>query len=81
MIIFGALVLFKIWLPHRMSKILLPVFLPYAMAVHAEAPVDIDEINPELLFLQVGCSVGLWENSPEKTRSGISRFRLVTVLT
>lgn len=68
MIIFGALVLFKIWLPHRMSKILLPVFLPYAMAVHAEAPVDIDEINPELLFLQVGWSVGLWDNSSDQPK-------------
>ncbi|XP_063382706.1 E3 ubiquitin-protein ligase MARCHF6 [Cydia fagiglandana] len=49
--IFGTAVLFMLWLPIRVIKHALPGFLPYAVAVHAEAPVN--ELSLELLLLQV----------------------------
>lgn len=50
--VFGTAVLFMLWLPIRVIKNVLPGFLPYAVAVHAEAPVN--ELSLELLLLQVG---------------------------
>lgn len=52
--IFGTAVLFMLWLPIRVIKAVLPGFLPYAVAVHTEAPVN--ELSLELLLLQVGSS-------------------------
>ncbi|XP_026762905.1 E3 ubiquitin-protein ligase MARCHF6 [Galleria mellonella] len=49
--IFGTAVLFMLWLPIRVIKYVLPGFLPYAVAVHTEAPVN--ELSLELLLLQV----------------------------
>ncbi|XP_026325179.1 E3 ubiquitin-protein ligase MARCH6 [Hyposmocoma kahamanoa] len=49
--IFGIAVLFMLWLPIRVIKYVLPGFLPYAVAVHTEAPVN--ELSLELLLLQV----------------------------
>ncbi|CAH2039826.1 unnamed protein product, partial [Iphiclides podalirius] len=49
--IFGTAVLFMLWLPIRVIKYTLPGFLPYAVAVHTEAPVN--ELSLELLLLQV----------------------------
>ncbi|KAL4708685.1 hypothetical protein ACJJTC_010630 [Scirpophaga incertulas] len=49
--IFGIAVLFMLWLPIRVIKFVLPGFLPYAFAVHSEAPVS--ELSLELLLLQV----------------------------
>ncbi|XP_059053765.1 E3 ubiquitin-protein ligase MARCHF6 [Achroia grisella] len=49
--IFGTAVLFMLWLPIRLIKYVLPGFLPYAVAVHTEAPVN--ELSLELLLLQV----------------------------
>lgn len=49
--IFGTAVLFMLWLPIRVIKAALPGFLPYAVSVHAEAPVN--ELSLELLLLQV----------------------------
>ncbi|XP_037972675.2 E3 ubiquitin-protein ligase MARCHF6 isoform X2 [Plutella xylostella] len=50
-VIFGTAVLFMLWLPIRVIKSVLPGFLPYAVAVHTEAPVS--ELSLELLLLQV----------------------------
>lgn len=50
-VIFGTAVLFMLWLPIRLIKSLLPGFLPYAVAVHSDAPVS--ELSLELLLLQV----------------------------
>ncbi|XP_049874552.1 E3 ubiquitin-protein ligase MARCHF6 [Pectinophora gossypiella] len=50
-VIFGTAVLFMLWLPIRVIKFALPGFLPYAVAVHTEAPVN--ELSLELLLLQV----------------------------
>ncbi|GBP15771.1 E3 ubiquitin-protein ligase MARCH6 [Eumeta japonica] len=50
-VIFGTAVLFMLWLPIRVIKFMLPGFLPYAVAVHTEAPVS--ELSLELLLLQV----------------------------
>ncbi|KAJ2944212.1 hypothetical protein O0L34_g18190 [Tuta absoluta] len=50
-VIFGTAVLFMLWLPIRVIKFVLPGFLPYAVAVHTEAPVN--ELSLELLLLQV----------------------------
>ncbi|KAG6458728.1 hypothetical protein O3G_MSEX011025 [Manduca sexta] len=49
--IFGTAVLFMLWLPIIVIKHVLPGFLPYAVAVHTEAPVN--ELSLELLLLQV----------------------------
>ncbi|KAJ8713324.1 hypothetical protein PYW07_013694 [Mythimna separata] len=49
--IFGTAVLFMLWLPIRVIKYVLPGFLPYAVAVHTDAPVN--ELSLELLLLQV----------------------------
>lgn len=49
--VFGTAVLFMLWLPIRVIKYILPGFLPYAVAVHTEAPVN--ELSLELLLLQV----------------------------
>ncbi|XP_047503462.1 E3 ubiquitin-protein ligase MARCHF6 [Pieris napi] len=49
--VFGTAVLFMLWLPIRVIKYTLPGFLPYAVAVHTEAPVN--ELSLELLLLQV----------------------------
>lgn len=49
--VFGTAVLFMLWLPIRVIKYVLPGFLPYAVAVHTEAPVN--ELSLELLLLQV----------------------------
>ncbi|XP_060802474.1 E3 ubiquitin-protein ligase MARCHF6 [Amyelois transitella] len=49
--IFGTAVLFMLWLPIRVIKYVIPGFLPYAVAVHTEAPVN--ELSLELLLLQV----------------------------
>ncbi|VVC96338.1 unnamed protein product [Leptidea sinapis] len=49
--VFGTAVLFMLWLPIRLIKYVLPGFLPYAVAVHTEAPVN--ELSLELLLLQV----------------------------
>ncbi|OWR44257.1 putative ssm4 protein isoform 1 [Danaus plexippus plexippus] len=49
--VFGTAVLFMLWLPIRVIKYVLPGFLPYAVAVHTDAPVN--ELSLELLLLQV----------------------------
>lgn len=49
--IFATAVLFMLWLPIRVIKYVLPGFLPYAVAVQTEAPVN--ELSLELLLLQV----------------------------
>ncbi|CAH2242751.1 jg11908 [Pararge aegeria aegeria] len=56
--VFGTAVLFMLWLPIRVIKYVLPGFLPYAVAVHTEAPVN--ELSLELLLLQAL----MWRDGP-----------------
>ncbi|XP_075224962.1 E3 ubiquitin-protein ligase MARCHF6 isoform X1 [Lycorma delicatula] len=50
-VIFGSAVLLMLWLPVRLLRTLWPTFLPYTVALHAEAQVN--ELSLELLLLQV----------------------------
>ncbi|XP_040022974.2 E3 ubiquitin-protein ligase MARCHF6-like [Gasterosteus aculeatus] len=50
-VVFGSIVLLMLWLPIRLIKLLLPVFLPYNVMLYSDAPVS--ELSLELLLLQV----------------------------
>ncbi|XP_056439954.1 LOW QUALITY PROTEIN: E3 ubiquitin-protein ligase MARCHF6-like [Gadus chalcogrammus] len=50
-VVFGSIVLLMLWLPVRLIKLLLPLFLPYNVMLYSDAPVS--ELSLELLLLQV----------------------------
>uniref|UniRef100_A0A1A8EKX9 E3 ubiquitin-protein ligase MARCHF6 n=1 Tax=Nothobranchius korthausae TaxID=1143690 RepID=A0A1A8EKX9_9TELE len=50
-VVFGSIVLLMLWLPIRLIKVMLPVFLPYNVMLYSDAPVS--ELSLELLLLQV----------------------------
>ncbi|XP_056289496.1 E3 ubiquitin-protein ligase MARCH6 [Pseudoliparis swirei] len=50
-VVFGSIVLLMLWMPVRLIKLLLPVFLPYNVMLYSDAPVS--ELSLELLLLQV----------------------------
>ena len=50
-ILFGSIVLLVLCLPIRITKSLLPNFLPYSVMLCSDAPVS--ELSLELLLLQV----------------------------
>ncbi|XP_074477352.1 E3 ubiquitin-protein ligase MARCHF6-like [Sebastes fasciatus] len=50
-VVFGSIVLLMLWLPIRLIKLLLPIFLPYNVMLYSDAPVS--ELSLELLLLQV----------------------------
>ncbi|KAM6948500.1 E3 ubiquitin-protein ligase MARCHF6-like [Aplochiton taeniatus] len=50
-VVFGSIVLLMLWLPIRITKTILPAFLPYNVMLYSDAPVS--ELSLELLLLQV----------------------------
>ncbi|XP_034416643.1 E3 ubiquitin-protein ligase MARCHF6-like [Cyclopterus lumpus] len=50
-VVFGSIVLLMLWMPIRLIKLLLPIFLPYNVMLYSDAPVS--ELSLELLLLQV----------------------------
>ncbi|XP_073486845.1 E3 ubiquitin-protein ligase MARCHF6 isoform X2 [Aquarana catesbeiana] len=75
-IVFGSIVLLMLWLPIRIIKQLLPIFLPYNVMLYSDAPVS--ELSLELLLLQVVLPALLEQGHTRQWLKGLVRGWTVT---